>query len=132
MNSDNSKTFQFSNQLDIAFLNDLFEGDMEYAVTIFGDFLKDLPAYWLEVEDAYNIKSLDNLRSAVHKCKTLFGYVGHTQVLEIFQSFESKCSEVSDFRQILKDYSNLQDKKRTAEEIIKNEYVRLQQFQKRA
>ena len=121
MNSDNSKPFQFSSQLDIAFLNDLFEGDMEYAVTVFGDFLKDLPAYWLEVDQAYNHKSLSSLRSAVHKCKTLFGYVGHTQVLDMFQIFENKCAEAIDITEINTDYAILQEKKRTAEQIIQKE-----------
>ncbi|HEV7622084.1 MAG TPA: hypothetical protein VGO09_10130 [Flavisolibacter sp.] len=120
--------YQFSNQLDIAFLNDLFEGDTEYATTVFADFLKHIPLYWGEVATAYENKNLPGLKSSVHKCKTLFGYVGHTDVLEIFQSFESKCGEVTTTDELRSDYKNLLEKQENAQVIVEKEYQRLKKY----
>lgn len=129
MEKDHQKPFEFDAALDKAFLKDLFEGDTQYAMIVFGDFLKDLPTYWNEVEEAYRSKHLMNLRSSIHKCKTLFGYVGHMQMLELFQNFEHKCGVVDNFAKINEDYEVLQKKKKTAEQIIKNEYIRLTEYQ---
>ena len=129
MGKDHQKPFEFNSELDRVFLKDLFEGDSHYAMIVFGDFLKDIPAYWNEVEEAFNSKNLTALKSSIHKCKTLFGYAGHMQMLELFQDFEHKCGNVSSFTMVEQDYAVLQNRKRTAEQIIKNEYIRLTEYQ---
>ena len=121
--------FQFNEKLDIGFLNDLFEGDLEYATVVFGDFLKAIPQYWEEVEQAYYNHKVSELRSAVHKTKTLFGYVGHMKVLEVFQAFENQCDTVNDSKQLENDFINLQKMKDGAQEIVEQEYQRLKQHQ---
>ena|SRR2546423_8572467 len=132
MHPPNPNPYQFSNKLDIAFLNDLFEGDTAYAIVVFGDFLKDMPSYWTEIEQSYAKGNTNDLRAAIHKCKTLFGYVGHTEVLEIFQNFESKCSITSDIKELSEDFKALQEHKITAEAIINQEYNRLKQYHQSA
>ena len=128
MQKGNQEPYQFSNQLDIGFLNDLFEGDTEYATTVFADFLKHIPSYWGDVSTAFENKNLPALKSSVHKCKTLFGYVGHTDVLEIFQSFETKCGEVTNVDDLKSDYNNLQKKQESANLIVEQEYQRLKKY----
>jgi hypothetical protein len=44
--------FVFDENLNATFLAELFEGDTIYAETVFEDFLRDLPVYWLRVEAA--------------------------------------------------------------------------------
>jgi hypothetical protein len=51
------------------------------------------------------------------------------QMLEMFQNFEHKCGVVDDFEKIREDYEVLQKKKKTAEQIIKIEYIRLTEYQ---
>lgn len=128
MHSDRSRPFEFNPKLDVAFLNELFEGDTEYATTIFGDFINDLPAYWSEVEEAYSSKNIKALKAAVHKTKTLFGYVGHTHVLEIFQAFEHKCGDITDISELKDDYKLMRENKDIAQLIIKEEYQRLKLY----
>jgi HPt (histidine-containing phosphotransfer) domain-containing protein len=128
MDVNNSPGFQFNDKLDIAFLNDLFEGDLEYATVVFGDFLKELPNYWVEVEQAYNNNKISELRSAVHKTKTLFGYVGHTKVLEAFQAFENQCNIAKDSKELTEEFNYLQQMKETAKKIIDQEYLRLKKY----
>ena len=120
-------TFVFDESLNSAFLAELFEGDTIYAETVFEDFLKDLPIYWQRVETAYNSKNLPALGTAVHTCKTLFGYVGFTDLQELCQQFENKCS-VNTAEELRVEYILLIQRKERAQHIIEKEYDRLRLF----
>jgi HPt (histidine-containing phosphotransfer) domain-containing protein len=120
-------TFVFDESLNSTFLAELFEGDTIYAETVFEDFLKDLPIYWQRVETAYNSKNLPALGTAVHTCKTLFGYVGFTDLQELCQQFENKCS-VNTAEELRVEYILLIQRKERAQHIIEKEYDRLRLF----
>jgi len=120
-------TFVFDESLNSTFLAELFEGDTIYAETVFEDFLKDLPIYWQRVEGAYDSKNLPGLGTAVHTCKTLFGYVGFTDLQELCQQFENKCS-VNTPEELRVDYILLIQRKERAQHIIEKEYDRLRLF----
>lgn len=119
--------FVFDESLNATFLAELFEGDTIYAETVFEDFLKDLPIYWQRVETAFNSKNLPALGTAVHTCKTLFGYVGFTDLQELCQQFENKCS-VNTAEELRVDYILLIQRKERAQHIIEKEYDRLRLF----
>ena len=119
--------FVFDENLNASFLEELFEGDTIYAETVFEDFLKDLPVYWARVENAYNSKNLPTLGTSVHTCKTLFGYVGFTDLQELCQQFENKCS-VNNVEELRVDYILLIQRKEKAQHIIEKEYARLRLF----
>ena len=120
-------SFVFDESLNAAFLQELFEGDTTYAETVFEDFLKDIPIYWERVEAAYNSKNLPVLGTTVHTCKTLFGYVGFTDLQEQCQQFENKCS-VNTVEELKLDYILLIQRKEKAQHIIEKEYGRLREF----
>lgn len=119
--------FVFDESLNATFLAELFEGDTTYAETVFEDFLKDLPVYWQRVEAAYNSGNLPVLGTSVHTCKTLFGYVGFTDLQELCQQFENKCS-VNSAEELRVDYILLIQRKEKAQHIIEKEYARLRLF----
>jgi len=119
--------FVFDESLNAAFLQELFEGDTTYAETVFEDFLKDIPIYWERVEAAYNSKNLPVLGTSVHTCKTLFGYVGFTDLQELCQQFENKCS-VNSVDELRLEYILLIQRKEKAQNIIEKEYARLRLF----
>ena len=119
--------FVFDESLNATFLAELFEGDTTYAETVFEDFLKDLPVYWLRVEAAYDSQNLPALGTSVHTCKTLFGYVGFTDLQEQCQQFENKCS-VNSAEELRVDYILLIQRKERAQHIIEKEYARLRLF----
>ena len=126
MNNENPYLFRFNTELDTSFLQDLFDGDMEYAAQVFGDFLDSLPGYWQEVQQAYDSGNLPALKAAIHKCKTLFGYVGHTKMLNLVQTFENRCGTAREIEEIAVEYKELNLKRGEATEMIKEEYKRLQ------
>ena len=119
--------FVFDESLNASFLAELFDGDTIYAETVFEDFLRDLPVYWDRVEAAYEAKNLPVLGTNVHTCKTLFGYVGFTDVQDLCQQFENKCS-VNTAEELRLDYIRLIQRKERAQHIIEKEYDRLKKF----
>src|ERR1700743_8065 len=119
--------FVFDESLNSSFLAELFEGDTIYAETVFEDFLRDLPVYWDRVEAAYSSKNLPVLGTCVHTCKTLFGYVGFTDLQELYQQFENKCS-ASTVEELRVEYILLIQRKERAQSIIEKDYARLRQF----
>ena len=119
--------FVFDESLNAGFLAELFEGDTLYAETVFEDFLRDLPVYWDRVEAAYNSKNLPVLGTCIHTCKTLFGYVGFTDLQDLCQQFENKCS-VNTADELRLDFILLIQRKERAQHIIEKEYNRLRKF----
>ena len=121
-------SFIFSKELDSGLLNDLYEGDLEYAEIVFGVFLRYLPDYFGEVEQAYNGKKIDELRKAVHKCKTLMGFVGLSHIQAAYQSLEKKCESAGTMSELDADYRNLQQHTESGRKIITTELDRLKAF----
>jgi len=119
--------FVFNNKLDARFLDELFDGDTVYTQQVFEEFLRDLPDYWKDTETAYNNQDLTKLRTSVHKCKTLFGYVGFTDIQQSCQEFEDRCAE-STIGALSAGYETLLQKKEEARTIIETEYDRLKRF----
>jgi HPt (histidine-containing phosphotransfer) domain-containing protein len=119
--------FVFNESLNASFLEELFEGDTIYAETVFEDFLRDLPDYWEKVDTAFNNRNLPALGTCIHTCKTLFGYVGFTDLQELCQQFEDKCS-VNTVEQLKVDYILMVQRKEKAQHIIEKEYTRLKLF----
>ncbi|HVW60834.1 MAG TPA: Hpt domain-containing protein [Puia sp.] len=119
--------FVFHERLNAAFLEELFEGDTIYAETVFEDFLRDLPAYWEKVQASYQNKNMSLLGTNIHTCKTLFGYVGFTDLQELCQEFENKCA-LNTAEALRMDFNNLTQKKQEAQKIIENEYNRLKSY----
>ena len=119
--------FVFHERLNADFLKELFEGDTIYAETVFEDFLRDLPAYWEKVQASYQNKNMSLLGTNIHTCKTLFGYVGFTDLQELCQEFENKCA-LNTAEALQMDFNTLTQKKQEAQKIIENEYNRLKSY----
>lgn len=127
MEDSNPVRFVFNKHLDARFLDELFEGDAVYAQIVFEDFLRDLPDYWQDVKTAYGNQDINNLRTSIHKCKTLFGYVGFSDIQQLCQDFENNCSG-QPMTALEAGYQVLLAKKEQARQVIENEYERLKLF----
>jgi hypothetical protein len=127
MQKASSGKFVFHESLNAAFLDELFDGDTAYAETVFEDFLNDLPSYWLRVENAFQTRNMPALGTTIHTCKTLFGYVGFTDLQELCQEFENNCA--GNTREALHpSFEILREKKSIAQNIIEQEYERLKVY----
>ena len=95
------KEFEFSNLLNCNYLNDLYEGDLEYAADMFETFLdftvKELPSLRPLVESGDLVQS----RKLAHKLKPTFAMVGLTDLQRKMLKIEKMTDEETDILEIL-------------------------------
>ena len=120
--------FIFNKELDTAFLDELYDGDTVYAETVFSEFLQDINPYWQQVQLAYDREDIQVLKAAVHKCKTLFGYVGCTHVQQQFQFYENQCTTEPTIAALQTGFEHLMHSKEATRLIIEGEIRRLKLF----
>ena len=121
-------SFNFNEKLNTPFLSELFEGDYKYAETVFGDFLKYLPEYSEEIDAAYRQRNINELRKAVHKCKTLMGFVGLSEIQAQYLELEKMCENGVDGEHLDKAYNSLKEQTIDGKNLIIKEHQRLKEF----
>ena len=87
------KTFDFSDQLDIGFLKEVYEGDMEYAADIFEIFLDTFDEEYGKLKTSIQSKDCLAIRAQAHKMKPTFSMVGLTDITELFKALEIAANE---------------------------------------
>ena len=83
------RTFDFSDQLDIDFLKEVYEGDMEYAADIFEIFLDTFDEEYDKLKASIQSEDCLAIRAQAHKMKPTFSMVGLTDITEQFKALES-------------------------------------------
>ena len=121
-------SFTFNEKLNTPFLAELFEGDYQYAETVFGDFLKYLPEYSDEIDFAYRQRNIEELRKAVHKCKTLMGFVGLSDIQAQYLKMEKMCENGHQAADLDEAYNSLKQQTAEGKELIIREHQRLKDF----
>ena len=121
-------SFTFNEKLNSPFLAELFEGDYKYAETVFGDFLKYLPEYSEEIDAAYRQRNIEELRKAVHKCKTLMGFVGLSEIQAQYLEMEKMCENGSAGEGFDEAYNSLKQQTIDGKNLIIIEHQRLKEF----
>jgi hypothetical protein len=117
--------FKYNQRLDAAFLQSIYEDDMEHAAISFEQFLLKYPVQLKEVEDSFVIGDINTFRQKLHKLKPVFSYVGLTKITADAEIIEKLCNETPDINVINRLYIDL---KRQLDEfipIIKDELRRL-------
>ena len=84
--------FSFSDQLDVAFLKEVYEDDMEYAADIFEIFLDTFDEEYGKLRELIASQKCPEIRACAHKLKPTFSMVGLTNVTEQFKALETAAS----------------------------------------
>lgn len=120
----NEQAFIFSEYFNVAFLEELYSGDMPAAVDVFN-------AAHTQIVDELDIASnyfrsgdISAVKKVYHKIKPLFGYVGLTEVQDCVQRFEDSCQNAENTEQLLMAYENING-------IIGEAIIRIQQESER-
>lgn len=93
----------------------------------FTDVLNEYQGFVQRIITTYHEKDRQALKSAVHKIKPLFGFVGLTPLQSQCLQFENSCLEAGDA--ILETaFSALMEKLTEARSIIEKEKIRLMEF----
>ena len=81
--------FSFSDKLDIDFLKEVYEDDMEYALDIFEIFLDTFEEEYGKLKAKIESSNCSDIRAAAHKMKPTFSMVGLTKITKKFKKLEA-------------------------------------------
>jgi HPt (histidine-containing phosphotransfer) domain-containing protein len=123
-----ANAFVFNEEIDTNYLNSLYGDDYIYLQEVFGTVLQDYQSLTDNIEYSYSSGNLTALRSAVHKIKPVFGYVGLTAVQLQCQQFEQICGTVNSPEKLAGDFETLKNKIFQSKQVIEEEKKKLEIF----
>ena len=117
-------TFSFSPPIDGHYLSDLYAGDYVMIEETFADVLKDYDGFAQVIFSSYTAEDISALKSAVHKIKPLFGFVGLLSIQAQCQDFENACQRAG-FPALAESFNALKITILEARSIIEKDKTRL-------
>jgi PAS domain S-box-containing protein len=129
--STNISGFEFHNELDVKYLNTLYENNISYAADLFEIFLKTIREEVVKIRKMVENRDWEQLKFQVHKLKPNFAMVGLTWITSRMQQLENTLNnnistppeEVDDvFAGISRDLEKFYP-------IIEQEYERMKHMQ---
>jgi HPt (histidine-containing phosphotransfer) domain-containing protein len=122
-----NNTFQFSPPIDSRYLIELYAGDYDMIGETFTDVLTEYDVFVQHIIDGYEQNDRVALKSAVHKIKPLFGFVGLLALQAECQDFENSCLQ-AETGALAASFATLRDKLLKIRTVIETEKDRLLQF----
>ena len=123
-----SKTFVFSEAVNGQYIIELYAGDYVMIEETFTDVLLEYDTFVQKINTSFHEGDPRVLKSAIHKIKPLFGFVGLTDIQSRCVRFENACAEVDSCSALASEYSSLFGQLVRAKAIIQEEQARLVLF----
>jgi hypothetical protein len=120
-------TFHFSPPIDSRYLIDLYAGDYVMIGETFTDVLMEYDDFVHHISASYEQGDRPALKSAIHKIKPLFGFVGLLTLQAECQDFENSCLQ-ADADNLATRFGTLKENLLKIRTLIETEKERLQQF----
>jgi HPt (histidine-containing phosphotransfer) domain-containing protein len=92
----NFSGFEFHNELDVKYLNALYENNISYAADLFEIFLKTIREEVLKLRKLVENRDWEQLKFQVHKLKPNFAMVGLTWITSKMQQLENTLNNNAD------------------------------------
>jgi HPt (histidine-containing phosphotransfer) domain-containing protein len=121
------KSFAFSAPINGNYVIDLYAGDYVMIEETFADVLREYDGFVQRIVLSYQEGDVPALKSAVHKIKPLFGFVGLTAIQTQCLQFENSCL-TSSLTQLGESFPALQAHLLDARAIIEKEMHRLTEY----
>jgi HPt (histidine-containing phosphotransfer) domain-containing protein len=122
------KSFIFNEEIDIQCINDLYGDDYPYIEEVFVTVLSEYKLLAENVVSSFHSQNIPALKSAVHKIKPIFGFVGLTATQRICQDFEDQCQGALSFDELAHAYGELTDYLIRSRALIEEEQRKLELF----
>jgi HPt (histidine-containing phosphotransfer) domain-containing protein len=122
-----SRTFRFSDAINSQYIIELYAGDYVMIEETFTDVLNEYEGFVQRIITSYRENDREALKSAVHKIKPLFGFVGLTPLQSQCLQFENSCLEADD-ASLGSSFNAMMEKLTEARSIIEKEMLRLTEF----
>ncbi|HTS44409.1 MAG TPA: Hpt domain-containing protein [Puia sp.] len=117
--------FIFNSEINAQHLAELYGDDYEYVEEVFTTVLNEYAALTDNVIACYTSQNIAALKSAVHKIKPIFGFVGLIKVQEQCQQFENACQTAGSFDVLINDFSLLKNSLIKSKTLIEDEKKKL-------
>ena len=121
------KEFSFSDAINSRYIIDLYAGDYVMIEETFGDVLREYDGFVERILTSYHENDRQALKSAVHKIKPLFGFVGLTSIQALCLHFENSCMDAP-AAVLAESFTPLEVQLKQARGIIEKEKGRLEEF----
>jgi HPt (histidine-containing phosphotransfer) domain-containing protein len=122
------KSFIFNEEIAAQCITDLYADDYAYVEEVFGTVLNEYDTLVANLLSSYSSSDLASLRSAVHKIKPVFGFVGMLALQRQCQEFEQNCQTAPSFDHIAANFALLKDRIFNAKSLIEEEKRKLELF----
>jgi HPt (histidine-containing phosphotransfer) domain-containing protein len=123
-----ANAFVFNPEFDVNYLNSLYGNDYNYLQEVFDAVLQDFQSLTDNIEFSFSSGNTTALRSAVHKIKPVFGFVGLTAVQQLCQDFEKICGSAISSDQLSGEFETLKNKIIQSKQLIEEEKKKLELF----
>jgi len=123
-----ANAFVFNPEFDVNYLNSLYGEDYVYLQEVLDTVMHDYQSLADNIDYQFSSGNLTALKSAVHKIKPVFGFVGLTRVQQLCQEFEQICSSVSTPDQLAGEFETLKNKISQSKQLIEEEKKKLELF----
>jgi hypothetical protein len=121
--------FTFSPPIDSQYLIELYAGDYGMIAETFSDVLQDYDEFVQQILSGYEQGDRIALKSAVHKIKPLFGFIGLLALQAQCQDFENTCL-LADPTALTADFNRMKAGFLSVRPLIEQEKARLEAFNK--
>lgn len=121
------KEYTFSDAINSRYIIDLYAGDYVMIEETFGDVLREYDNFVERILTSYHENDRQALKSAIHKIKPLFGFVGLTSIQALCLQFENSCMDAP-AAMLAESFAPLEVQLKQARGIIEKEKVRLEEF----
>ena len=126
-----TEKFEYSKQLDRAYLLEAYGDDLDYAEEIFSLFLEEYSKELAILRELLTTGREDEIQAQVHKMKPTFQMVGLTEVSRFFQNIENQLHSAPSPR-VMSELENVLFEMPGQIELVKLECHRLKQAKKKA
>lgn len=112
--------------LDFSYVINMVGDDAEGLIEVFETFLKQMPVYFEELDQALNQPDWDKVARYAHKIKPIFAYVGCPDVRDLVQGIEQKAEYRTELASIPADIQTLKAQSAEINKLIEAEKDRLE------
>ncbi len=110
-------------QIDLSYLNEVADGNVEFIVEMIDIFLAQTPDTLKGLLNAIEQKNWNSISELSHKIKPTLGFIGVHSVREVMADIEMKAKKEIDYDWIYKEYTMM-------EEVFNTIYINLENTKK--
>ncbi|MCH2082275.1 MAG: ATP-binding protein [Saprospiraceae bacterium] len=120
--------FSFNAKLDLDYLEDCYEGDLDYASDMFSIFIEYTLPEVDHLEALIASKKYEEIRKAAHKMKPAFAMVGLTHITDHMAALEQTAKEKTEINTIELLFKEVKEELSIFIPILKQELKKMQAF----